>query len=142
MSFQIHIGLIGLSVAEAQEKTGRCSSGPHLRLTYDRHYRLFNSPTIAISDSLADTLADGLLSDNADWNAAHWELRSEHLDPLADLAEKWFLDSLNGITFFAGWSGDKPMPRAVSLYELTAIIRRNRLPMKTAFVLEKPMALL
>jgi hypothetical protein len=91
MSFQIHIGLIGLSAPETKQNAVPADPARRIHSTYDRHYRLLNSPTVAISDSQGDTLASGLLSDNADWNAAYWELLPEYLDLLVELVETWFL---------------------------------------------------
>ena len=138
MSFQIHVGLRGLSEDGAKAVAASLSLDGNVHATYDPRVTMLGCPAVAISDSEGDTLANGMLSDNADWNADYWELRPEYLEPLNDLVTQSFVKSLEGITFRAGWIGDEVTKRIeLSLAELGQFILENRLPTRTLILLEK-----
>jgi hypothetical protein len=138
MSFQIHLGLIGMSNAEALELARSLDTPAPLSAIYDRGMNILGNPALAVSEIGEGTLANSLLTDDADWNDELWTLRAEVLAPLSELLQRAFWASSRGLIFRASWISDRPQRELqATVSELAKAIADNRVPNRTIVVVPK-----
>ena len=79
-----------------------------------------------------------LLSDEADWDAETWAMRSELLPKLTD-AFTWLLDEIDGVvTAEALWEGDRATSeKSTSRAAFLDIVRRGVWGSKTRYVIDR-----
>lgn len=75
-----------------------------------------------------------LLSDDADWDAATWDLTQTGREQLGEALRAVFADVPGEITVQALWDGDRPtIEQTVTRDELVAAVRGNELGTKTRY---------
>src|SRR5688572_658367 len=78
-----------------------------------------------------------LMSDNADWNAATWDLEPKVLDGLARIL-RLLSDEASGFAFQALWIGDEPKTRSHSpLRDVLSDVQQNRVRNKHVYLVGK-----
>lgn len=133
--------LVKLSKTDAIDKksTGKFNAHENgLEINADR--RLF-SPKMANKLFIAE-LGQGcgcsLLTEEADWNAATWEMELDKIAGLPELLRKIYKQSTQRITFQALWGGDFPSEEiSTSLDELEIIILEGRISTTARYIIEK-----
>ena len=83
--------------------------------------------------------AHAALTDQADWNAATWDMDPQMLEPLAVGIERLYDASKVGITVRAIWPGDDPQRfQRVTIDRMLAIVREGTVGTKTVYVVMHP----
>jgi hypothetical protein len=82
--------------------------------------------------------ACSMLTDQADWSADAWAMRSQVLEPLARTLYTLTQDGPEGMTVEALWAGDEPnQEQKVTAMELSALARASQLGTHTRYVLSR-----
>jgi hypothetical protein len=74
-----------------------------------------------------------LLSDDADWNAKHWSLRTDVLEPLEAILRSVHVAGVMEFTAGAIWAGDFEVEEKVAFAELLDLVRNQRLGTKVIY---------
>ena len=75
----------------------------------------------------------GLLTDDADWNAATWDMDREGLESLATTLEWLFAELPGELTFEATWADQAEEEKGVTRAGLLAIVRASEIATKTRY---------
>jgi hypothetical protein len=82
--------------------------------------------------------ACGMLSDDADWNAEAWAMRTDIIEPLAKTLEVLVRLGSQRIAVAALWAGDRPQQEFnITPADLARIIRTTGLGTKRRYVVER-----
>src|SRR5262245_36415068 len=108
MCLVISVELFGVPKSDAQLFTAQQRANT-IDLRFDGMTGLFNrgNPRVSLSER-GKGCACSMLTDDADWNAATWDLREDVVSALADTLTTIHRHAGNGFAFEGLWIGDRP----------------------------------
>ena len=137
MCLVISVELFGVPKRDPQLFTAQQRANT-IDLRFEGMTGLFSrgNPRLSLSEK-GEGCACSMLTDDADWNAATWDMRGDVVVAVADTLMT--IPRRNGFAFEALWIGDRPKTdQRVSIDDLANRVRANRVGNKVRYVVVAP----